>query len=313
MKTKIIILAILFLTAGSTSEAQILNKLKKKAEKAAENTLLNKTDEIVSETTENAIDGITNGEFSENPEDVNNPVTFANPSKAINTEAKTAFYNRDLIVRTFDKEKQAYTATYFDADELAMQSNWNDPNSGQPKTSYVDSEGYFIAYNDAKKRYEKSNLLSSGAMGMMAPTMMISAYKLPPGPFWEASDELSKQGLSLNTFMYIEFAFIYTPEHFRDEMVKNDYSESQVACRGNAGCTRFSINDPAYSGSYILFDENDRLAEINVKMKDDENFGSGEGKLEFFYEACNVNLPAATEVKQPGQDLLMKGLDINNN
>jgi hypothetical protein len=217
------------------------------------------------------------------------------------------------VVKTFDKEKQAYTTSFFDADEIAMQSNWKDQNTGAVKTSYVDSEGYFISWNENEKRYEKSNLLSSGVMGMMAPNVMISGYKLPPGPFWEASGKLSEQGLNLNTFMYIEFAFVYKPEQFRDELYKNDYSESSENCRGNSGCTQFAINDPAYSGSYILFDNQDRLAEINVRMKDDANFGSGEGKLEFFYEPCEVKLPAATEVKQPGQDLLLKGLNPNQN
>ena len=59
---------------------------------------------------------------------------------------------------------------------------------------------------------------------------------------------------------------------------------------------------------HILFDNMDRLAEINIKMKDDISFGSEGGKLEFFYESCEVMLPVAKEVKQPGQDLSLKGL-----
>ena len=306
MKTKVLVLSILLLTVGNSAEAQLLNKLKNRVQKAAEETLLDKTEEKVSEETSNAFDELFN-----NGEPAEKPVAFSNPSKAINTEAKQAFYTHDVIVKTFDKEKQAYTATYFDADELGMQSNWKDQNTGKPKTSYVDSEGYFISYNESKNRFEKSTLLSSGVMGMMAPNMMISAYKLPVGPFWEVSKKLDEQGLNLNTFMYIEFAFIYKAEQFRDEMVKNDYTEVSQNFRGNADCVRFNINDPGYSGSYIQFDEQDRLAEINVRIKDDPNFGSGEGKLEFFYEPCEVQLPAAKEIKQPGQDLLMKGLDIN--
>ena len=313
MKTKLIILVIFFIAFSNITEAQLLKKLKNTAEKAVEKTLINKTDEKVSEAAENKIDDITSGgKATQNPAGSEN-IVYANPSKEIKTEAKRAFYTHDVVVKTFDKEKQAYTTSYFDANEIAMKSNWNDQNTGNPKTSYIDSEGYFISYNESKNRYEKSNMLSSGVMGMMTPNMMISGYKLPPGPFWEASGKLNEQGLNLNTFMFIEFAFVYKPEHFRDDMYINDYTESSETYRGNSGCTKFSINEPEYSGSYILFDNMDRLAEINVKMKNDANFGSGEGKLEFFYEPCEVKLPAATEVKQPGQDLLMKGLSPGNN
>jgi hypothetical protein len=190
-----------------------------------------------------------------------------------------------------------------------MRSDWKDANTGEAKTMYIDSEGFYISYNESERRYEKSNLLSSGVTSMMAPTIMISAYKLPAGPFWDTSQMLDEQGIKLNTFLYVEFAFIYDPQHFREEMYSSDYTESQVSCKGGQVCTRFSINDPAYPGSYILFDNSNRLAEINVRLKDDPNFGTGEGKLEFFYEPCEVYLPAATEVKQPFQDLLMKGLD----
>ena len=308
MKTKVFVLIVCLLAAWNTADAQLLDKLKKRAQRAAEETLLDKTEEKVSEETGKAFDELFN-----NGKPAEEPVEFANPSKAIHTAEKRAFYSHDVIVKTFDKEKQAYTASYFDADEIAMQSNWKDQNTGKPKTSYTDSEGYFISYNEGKQRFEKSNLLSSGVMGMMAPNIMISGYKLPPGPFWEASAKLDEQGLNLNTFMFIEFAFVYKPEHFRDEMYAAQYSESQEACRGSVGCAKFSINEKGYEGSYILFDAEDRLAEINVKMKDDANFGSGEGKLEFFYEPCEVRLPAATEVKQPGQDLLLKGLEPGKN
>ncbi|HYQ57044.1 MAG TPA: hypothetical protein VEP89_06815 [Draconibacterium sp.] len=308
MKTISFVLVVMFLTIWNTTEAQFLKKLKEQAQNAAERTLLDKTDEKVSEETEKAIDGlVNNGKPAEKPE------SFANPSKEIHTDKKRAFYTHDIIVKTFDKEKQAYTTSYFDANEIAMQSNWDDPNTGKPKTSYVDSEGYFISYNESKGRFEKSNLLSSGVMAMMAPNIMISGYKLPPGPFWETSEKLDEQGLNLNTFMFIEFAFIYQPNHFRQEMNAANYTESKISCRGTPDCTKFNVEENGYEGSYILFDEQDRLAEINIIVKDDAALGSGEGKLEFFYEPCEVSLPAATEIKQPGQELFLKGLDPGNN
>jgi hypothetical protein len=311
MKIKFTYIFFILTIIGFSGHAQVLKKLKQTAEQAAEKALVKKTDEKVTEATENALDDLIPGNEASDKRDNSKSIVYANPSKNKNTEAKQAFYSHDIFVKTFDKEKQATVSTYFDADEIAMQSNWKDAKTGEAKTMYIDSEGFYIAYNEAEERFEKTSMLSSGVMAMMAPNMMISAYKLPAGPFWDTSKKLDDEGLKLNTFMYVEFAFIYKPGHFREDMYKEDYTESEVTCRGNPGCSKFSINDPGYYGSYILFDSSNRLAEINVKMKDDPNYGSGEGKLEFFYQDCEVKLPAATEVKQPGQDLLMKGLDIH--
>lgn len=62
MKAKHIFLTIFCLAICEIGEAQILKKLSKKAEQAAERTILKKTDEVVTETTEKTIDGVTNGE-----------------------------------------------------------------------------------------------------------------------------------------------------------------------------------------------------------------------------------------------------------
>lgn len=59
MKTKHIIVALLCLFMATNAEAQILKKLKKKAEEAVERTILKKTDEAVTEKTEQAIDSVT--------------------------------------------------------------------------------------------------------------------------------------------------------------------------------------------------------------------------------------------------------------
>jgi hypothetical protein len=58
MKTKLIIITLALLFSGVTVEAQLLKKLKKKAEKAIERTILKKTDSIVTKKTEKAIDSI---------------------------------------------------------------------------------------------------------------------------------------------------------------------------------------------------------------------------------------------------------------
>lgn len=310
MKYLLAILACLFL--GSQVQGQFLKKLKKKAEQAAERTILNRTDEEVSKGTNKGIDAATGkGDNNEVNPDGSEPKTikYENPSKDVNTDAKRAFYNADVIVETYDDEKQSYTTSYFDADQLAMKMTWTDQNTGKPAHAFNDSEGYFISYNEHNGRYEKSNLLSLGAMSMMAPTMIISAYKLPMDRFMEVTEEFRDKGLKINAFMMVEFAFMYSPDDFRN----GDYEESSVPCRGSANCTKFNVIAEGYEGSYILFDGQDRLAEININMKDNPNFGSSEGYVKFTYKDCEVNLPAAFENKMFGQDLIEMGLDPSKN
>jgi hypothetical protein len=70
MKVKYILLTILCLGMVNTAEAQLLKKLKKKAEQAVERTVLKKTDEIVAEKTEKTIDNVTSGN-NKNPDSTN--------------------------------------------------------------------------------------------------------------------------------------------------------------------------------------------------------------------------------------------------
>lgn len=310
MKIKYLLVLVMCLSFVDTTQAQFLKKLKKKAEQAAERTILNRTDEEVSKSTDKGIDMVTGNE-NPNNDDATEPkaTKYENPSKSINTDAKRAFYTTDVIVETYDDEKQSYTTSYFDSDELAMKMTWTDQNTGKPEQAFNDSEGYFISYNEHEGRYEKSNLLSLGAMSMMAPTMIISAYKLPMDRFMEVTEEFRDKGLKINAFMLVEFAFIYSPDDFEN----GDYEESITSCRGSTNCTKFNVIAEGYEGSYILFDGENRLAEININMKDNPNFGSGEGYVKFTYKDCEVNLPAAFEKKMLGQSIIEMGLDPTKN
>lgn len=66
MKTKHILTLLLCLFMAGHAEAQLLKKLKKKAEQAAERAILKKTDEVVTKKTENAIDSITKKDEKKN-------------------------------------------------------------------------------------------------------------------------------------------------------------------------------------------------------------------------------------------------------
>ncbi len=268
-KFLLILLFCLAVNFTTTAQAQILDAIK---------------DAITGETKKS--------KTSETPEE--------NTAKDINTAAKKQFYTADILVKSYDRQKQAHINNCFDKEGFAMKSDWTDKKTGKNKVAYTDSEGYFTAYNDSKERYEKTKLLALGGMGMVGPSAMLSAYKLPVDTYWATSEKYEKKGVKVGTFMFAGFAFIYQPEDFRND----NYSESKTACRGKSACTRFGINEKGYDGSYILFDDQDRLAEINVRIKDDPQFGSGEGKIEYFYnETCNFTIPPAVEIKMPGQDI----------
>ena len=321
MNLKRAILSLCCLMLVSTSQAQLLRKLKRKAEAAAERTILNKTDEIVTNKTEKTIDDVVNGGDNEAKNENSNStnkkestpsgVKYSNPSLANNTEAKKAWYTSDLRVTSYDKDKQSDMVTYFDADAVAMQSNYIDQRTGEPVTSYIDSEGYFISYNATEGQYDKSQLLNMPGMNMMAPSMMGTAYKLPVDAIYKAMEEMENKGLAVYPFMHVDFPFVIKPEHFREEMVSSQYSETKQSCRGKMGCTKFNVKEAGYNGSYILCDNLNRLVEINVVVEDDPYYGSGKGKIAYFYEECEVKVPAAVEKKMFGQDILKKGLDPN--
>ena len=98
MKAKFILVIILCLCIGHTAEAQLLKKIKKQAEQAAERTILRKTDEVVSGTTEKTIDDVANGNKNntenKNSESINDTLTETrqantayNPMPSKNTDA----------------------------------------------------------------------------------------------------------------------------------------------------------------------------------------------------------------------------------
>ena len=82
MRTKHIVTLMVCLFIGFSSEAQLLKKLKKKAEQAAERTILRKTDEAVSKKTEKVLDSITNPK-SDNRKTQNDSISDDEKGKAI--------------------------------------------------------------------------------------------------------------------------------------------------------------------------------------------------------------------------------------
>ncbi|MBT8295568.1 MAG: hypothetical protein KJO51_04060, partial [Gramella sp.] len=302
MKARILILSILCMFLGTSAESQILKKLKKKVEKTTEKVLLKKTEEKTEKTVEGAIDGVGNSNSSaRNSRDNTNSSDSGkdyNEAKFKNTNAKRAFYTSDVIVKTSDSKGKG-SDYYFDADEIAARGVA--PNSD--KSIFIDSEGFQYGYNESEERWEKTGLMRSDAMSFMMPMMSTGILKLPAEPSLGTSKRLKEQGLNMNTFQIVEWAFIYKPEHFRNE----DYEETTGLCPDGGTCPKFLYTDPDYNGSWVLFDKQGRLSEIYANVNTQQ--AQGTGSYKFTYEPVSVKIPNAVEVKMPFQDLFLSGAD----
>ncbi|MBT8287593.1 MAG: hypothetical protein KJO00_06215 [Bacteroidia bacterium] len=280
-KSMITILVLLF--TGFHAEAQLLEKLKKRAqEKGLE------TREVSYDSAENA----KNRLYSEGEE------------LEINTARD--FFTTDVEMKMYYETDEVIRTQFFDAEAIAMRTEGV---AGQIKPMFHDSEGYFYAFNPDVGGYEKNKLLSSGMMGFMTAGMIPKFYKLPAEPYLDAFKALEEKEITLN-FLILELAFIYKKDHFEDDEY---YIAENVTCNGSNNCLRFKYNDPEYPGSYIQFDDKGRLAELYVNtinpMPEEEH---PTGRFIYTYNPVSVNLPDAVEIKSnPFGDMidLNKGLE----
>ncbi|MCB7480195.1 hypothetical protein [Christiangramia sediminis] len=305
MKAKLVLIIVCLIVSGFSAEAQILKKLKKTVEKTTEKVLLKKTEQKTEQVVENSIDSVINPDAENSSNGNPNPNSKdpnANKAKLINTEAKRAFYTSDVVVLTSDSKGKG-SEYYFDSDEIAARGEA--PNNDN--SIFIDSEGFQYGYNESKARWEKTGLFKSDAMAFMMPMMSMGLLKLPAEPTLDATEKLKDQGLNLNTFQIVEWAFIYKPEHFRSE----EYTETTGPCPGGGTCPKFLYNDPEYKGSWVMFDKQGRLSEIYANVNTQQ--AKGDGTYKFKYEPVTVHVPSAVEVKQPFQDLFAKGLDADPN
>ncbi|MCR8669067.1 hypothetical protein NO995_15385 [Aestuariibaculum sp. M13] len=300
MKSRFTFFLSIMLFMSYSSEAQLLKKLKEKAQQAVERTVLKKTDEVVTEKTENTIDGITGSNKTDSD---SQKTTSNNEAFAIHTKDKKKFFKEDVIIKMHENGNLNQTQ-YFDANTIAVRLD--NPKQSQP--GFIDSEGFIYTSNNGE--YTKSSIIALQSQGMMVPTMIIDAYKLPPEPFLAQLQKQQGLGMTANPFNgIVEFAFIYKPENFR----YSDFKESKQSFNGK-NYTKFTfLNEPGYDGSYVLFDDQDRLVEIYNKIStvnqstNPVNMASrspGESLLNYNYSAVEVNLPEAREVKMAGQGLM---------
>jgi hypothetical protein len=225
-----------------------------------------------------------------------------NTAKNINTENKRAFYTHDMVIHTVN-ERNETADWFFDADELAMRGK----SSNLENPIFIDSEAYQYAYNDHTERWEKTGVMRTDALSFAVPTTSISTLKLPPEPMLDATQDFKDKGMTLNTFMIVEWAFIYSPDDFRID----GYTEKQESCENAISCPTFYYEDPEYKGSYVQFNSDGHLSKIIVQANN--QYIQGTVSFEFDYATpVSVSIPSATEVKMPFQDILFEGLNVHD-
>jgi len=269
MKTKILI-TLISLLLGFTHyvEAQLIDKLKERAkEKGLE------TKEVSYDTTDNQKNRTTS--FEEKELIINSP---------------SDFFTKDVVMALYNDKNQLVQTSFFDAETIAMRTE----QVSNPKPIFHDRKGYMYAYNVSEEQYEKASILPTSLMGFMTAGMIPQAYKLPSEPYVEAFQALEEKDIGLN-FLILELAFIYKPSHFQNN---SDYALSETGCGGAANCSKFIYNDPEYKGSYILFDGQGKLRELNI-ITTDQDFKQDDknssGKFVYSYKPITVELPDAVE------------------
>lgn len=264
MKTKLFLIPYIFLFIGINVEAQLLDKLKERAkEKGLE------TREISFDSTDNQ---------------KNRTTSFEQEELQINS-AKD-FFNADIKMEMYNGNNQITQIMFFDADVIAMRTE----QTGNPKPLFHDRKGFAYAYNDGEGYYEKASILPSSSMGFMMAGLIPQAYKLPSEPYLEAFQALQEKEIGLN-FLMLELAFIYKPSHFMDD----DNYTLQIITFPDV-CKRFNYTAPDYAGSYIQFDDKDRLSEFFITTTNPQfSTDNPTGKFIYTYQDCTVNLPDAVE------------------
>ena len=281
MKAKILISIVTLLFSVNHSYGQLLEELKKRAKEKG------------LETQEVSYDSTAYDE-SKDRSDI----------EGLDLAAAQDFFNKDVVMITFDQNGNEVQTSYFDNEVVAMRTE----TKVTDKPIYHDSTGKFYAFNVETNQYESMSLLPSSTMGFMTAGMTTQIYKLPQEPYFEAFEALSNMDIALN-FLILELAFVYKPEHFEGD---DFYREQAIPCFPDV-CKRFYYNDTEYNGSYIQFDSKGRLVEFFInstasQFEDDRRNPSG--KFTYTYEDCEVEVPDAVEQSMvPGP--LGKIIDLN--
>ncbi|MFL1013526.1 hypothetical protein [Flavisericum labens] len=266
MKTKIYILTALLLFIGKPMQGQLLEKLKERAKEKGIKTS----------------DNVSYDSTAYDP----NLKTDTYEIEELELNSAKDFYNQDVVMALFNDGKLVQTA-YFDADVIAMRTE----QIGQSYPIFHDDKGKFYAYSEDEGQYKTMKLLPTSSMGFMTAGMTTQAYKLPHEPYFNALTALEDIGSGLN-FLVLEMAFVYKPEHFKNNP---NYTLENITCLESKTCSRYNYNYQDYKGSYIQFDNQDRLVELYIVSSSAQLKDQPTGKFIFTYKSCKVKLPEAVE------------------
>lgn len=265
MQSKLILVTLLLFFSGFNVKAQLLDKLKERAkEKGLE------TREVSFDSTDN---------------EKNRTTSFEEEELQINSAQD--FFTKDVVMALYNDNGQLVQTAYFDKETIAMRTE----TVANPKHPiYHDRSGKFYAFDDDEGQYKTMALLPASSMGFMMAGMIPQAYKLPPEPYLEAYSAIQQLDLTIS-YLVLELAFIYKPSHFMDD---DNYTLQNITFPDV--CKRFNYNDPDYAGSYIQFDDKDRLVEFFITTTNPQfETDNPTGKFVYSYQDCSVKLPDAVE------------------
>ncbi|MAU16019.1 MAG: hypothetical protein CMH46_10835 [Muricauda sp.] len=196
----------------------------------------------------------------------------------------------DTDVKMVMEHKKDKIISFLDFDSMAMRMEYHSKGKN-PDPVYWDKDGYI--YSGEKGNYYKIpfdqvknmgknmvKMFSMGNQGMPMPKVGGKEVNLewPNEPIIYNGYELH---VYPNRYPMVEWVFMYHPNIFRGA---ENVIEENVDCRGNGGCTKFTATKGEGAGSTVLFDSQDRLAEITNP--------DGASAI-YTYEPCTVTLPAA--------------------
>jgi hypothetical protein len=238
MKAKHILLTLLCMTIVNTAEAQLLKKLKKKAENAVERTVLKKTDEIVTETTEKTIDDVTDGN-EKKPDATTDVKPDANPDA--NNGSPTQGHQNTKAANA--NNNAAFNSNKDDSDQLPDRYDFNWElktimTSGKDQTAKFN---YLI--NDHTKDYFGIEMSSEELKGQ--------------GKMYMVMDNVHKKNVMFMDMNGQKMAQIHKMAEIKDSKNKSKMSFKEIGTKEILGftCYGIEVEDQTYKGQlYFTLD-----------------------------------------------------------
>ncbi|WP_010228554.1 DUF4412 domain-containing protein [Gillisia marina] len=222
MKAKYILFFIFCLSIGQIGEAQILKKIKKKAEHAAERTILKRTDETVTKKTDKTIDGVASGSDKKS-----DSTSLANQQKKSSIPQNNA---------TMNSKGQ-------DAGQLPDQYEFN----WEVKTILTSNKNQTAEFN---------YLINDNITDYFGLEMSSEELK-GQGKMYMVMDHKLKKNIMFMDMNGQKMGQIYKMQEFKENKNKADISFKEIGTKEILGytCYGIEVEDPTYKGQiYFTLD-----------------------------------------------------------